>query len=57
VPFVKLEPRPIDIDHVKDVVAAGFVTKKDLCTAKFAALCNQYGVGVAPSPSNSTDGN
>jgi D-xylose transport system substrate-binding protein len=44
VPFVSLVPLPITAAEVKDVVADGFVTKQDLCTAAFAKLCAQYGV-------------
>ncbi|WP_344518034.1 sugar ABC transporter substrate-binding protein [Paractinoplanes durhamensis] len=55
VPFVSLEPVQIDKFKVKDVVADGFVTKKQLCTGKYAKLCNTYGVGVAPSASADTD--
>ena len=44
VPFAKLPPLAIDITKVKDVVADGFVTKKQLCTAKYADLCTRYGV-------------
>jgi D-xylose transport system substrate-binding protein len=55
VPFVKLQPNAITIDKVKDVVTSGFVTKKELCTAKYAALCEEHGVGVTPNPSKSSD--
>ena len=44
VPFQKLEPQPITADKVNDVVEDGFVSKKDLCTGKYAALCVQHGV-------------
>jgi D-xylose transport system substrate-binding protein len=44
VPFAKLPPLAIDATTVKDVVADGFVTKKQLCTAKYADLCTRYGV-------------
>jgi D-xylose transport system substrate-binding protein len=44
VPFAKLPPLSIDITKVKDVVADGFVTKKQLCTPKYAELCDRYGV-------------
>ena len=43
-PFAKLQPEAIDVTKVKDVVADGFVTKNELCTAKYAALCARYGV-------------
>ncbi|GAA0582129.1 substrate-binding domain-containing protein [Paractinoplanes ferrugineus] len=57
VPFVKLQPNAITIDKVKDVVASGFVTKKELCTGKYAALCEENGVGVTPKPNKSSDDN
>jgi D-xylose transport system substrate-binding protein len=44
VPFVSLDPVSIDVTKVKDVVADGFVTKKQLCTGKYASLCNKYDV-------------
>lgn len=44
VPAVLLVPKPIFFDSVKDVVADGFVTKEELCTADFAALCTKAGV-------------
>jgi D-xylose transport system substrate-binding protein len=39
VPFSKLDPQAITIDKVSSVVADGFVSKKDLCAGKYAALC------------------
>jgi D-xylose transport system substrate-binding protein len=44
VPSVLLEPQPITFDTVKDVVADGFVTKDQLCTEDYAALCDKAGV-------------
>ncbi|GIG61189.1 sugar ABC transporter substrate-binding protein [Longispora fulva] len=44
VPSVLLTPQAIFKDSVKDVVADGFVTKAELCTADFAALCDAAGV-------------
>jgi len=44
VPSVLLEPQSITIDNVKDVVVDGFVAKEDLCTAEFAAKCQQAGI-------------
>ncbi|GIF22602.1 D-xylose transport system substrate-binding protein [Actinoplanes tereljensis] len=55
VPFVSLEPLQIDVTKVKDVVTDGFVTKKDLCAGKYAALCTEYGVGVTAKPSSDAD--
>ncbi|GIE97385.1 sugar ABC transporter substrate-binding protein [Paractinoplanes rishiriensis] len=42
--FAKLPPESIDITTVRNVVADGFVAKKDLCTGKYAKLCDRYGV-------------
>jgi D-xylose transport system substrate-binding protein len=56
VPFVSLEPLQIDVTRVKDVVTDGFVTKKELCSGKYAALCTQYGVGVTAKASADADG-
>jgi D-xylose transport system substrate-binding protein len=39
-----LEPQAIYKDNVKDVVTDGFVTKEELCTGTFAALCTQAGI-------------
>jgi D-xylose transport system substrate-binding protein len=44
VPAVLLDPKPIYFDSVKDVVADGFVTKAELCSAEFAAKCAEAGV-------------
>ncbi|MBB5871545.1 D-xylose transport system substrate-binding protein [Allocatelliglobosispora scoriae] len=44
VPAVLLIPKAIFFDSVKDVVADGYVTKAELCTADFAALCTKAGV-------------
>lgn len=44
VPSVLLEPKAIYKENVKDVVADGYVTKEELCTGAFAALCTQAGV-------------
>jgi D-xylose transport system substrate-binding protein len=41
---VLLEPKAIFFDSVKDVVADGFVTKAELCTAEFAAKCTEAGI-------------
>jgi D-xylose transport system substrate-binding protein len=41
---VLLEPKAIFFDSVKDVVADGFVTKAELCTAEFAAKCTTAGI-------------
>ncbi|MFF5206931.1 sugar ABC transporter substrate-binding protein [Streptosporangium sp. NPDC000396] len=44
VPAILLDPQPIFIDNVKDVVADGFVTKDELCTGEFAAKCTEAGI-------------
>ena len=44
VSFVSLTPVPITAATVKTVVADKFVTKKDLCAAKYARLCTEYDV-------------
>ncbi|HEX6683825.1 MAG TPA: substrate-binding domain-containing protein [Candidatus Limnocylindrales bacterium] len=44
VPSVLLKPIGITFATVKDVVADGYVTKAELCTAEFAAKCEEAGV-------------
>jgi len=44
VPSVLLEPVAIYKDNVKDVVDDGYVTKEELCTGDFAALCTEAGI-------------
>ncbi len=44
VPAVLLEPQMIMKDNVKDVVADNFVTKEQLCTGKFEAMCAEAGI-------------
>ena len=44
VPSVLLTPQSITKDSVKDVVADGFVTKDELCTAAFAKACTDAGI-------------
>jgi D-xylose transport system substrate-binding protein len=44
VPAVLLTPQAITFDNVKDVVADGYVTKDELCTAEFAAKCTAAGI-------------
>jgi D-xylose transport system substrate-binding protein len=41
---VLLVPQSITKDNVKDVVADGFVTKDELCTADFAKACTDAGI-------------
>ncbi|MGA3523891.1 sugar ABC transporter substrate-binding protein [Melissospora conviva] len=41
---VLLEPQPIHKENVKDVVADGFVSKEQLCTEAFTALCSEAGI-------------
>jgi D-xylose transport system substrate-binding protein len=44
VPSVLLEPQAITKANVKDVVADGYVTKAQLCTGAYAALCAANGI-------------
>lgn len=44
VPSVLETPVAIYKDNVKDVVDDGFVTKEELCTGKYAALCTKAGI-------------
>ncbi|KUL24052.1 sugar ABC transporter substrate-binding protein [Actinoplanes awajinensis] len=44
VPSVLLIPTPITAGKVKSLVTEGYVTTKELCTPKFVAKCEQYGV-------------
>jgi len=43
-PFSAQTPINVTADKVKDVVAAGDATAKDICTAKVKAACAKYGV-------------
>ncbi|NLU77011.1 sugar ABC transporter substrate-binding protein [Micromonospora sp. HNM0581] len=44
VPSVLLTPTAIYKENVKDVIADGFVTKDEVCTGNFAALCTEAGI-------------
>jgi D-xylose transport system substrate-binding protein len=44
VPSVLLTPVSITKDNVKDVIADGFVTKEELCTADYAKACADAGI-------------
>jgi D-xylose transport system substrate-binding protein len=44
VPAVLLQPEAIYRDNVKDVVDAGYVTRKELCTGRYAAMCEDVGI-------------
>ena len=44
VPSVLLTPQAITKDSVKDVIADGFVTKEEVCTADFAKACTDAGI-------------
>jgi D-xylose transport system substrate-binding protein len=44
VPSVLLAPKPIYRENVKDVVADGYVTREELCTGAFAAMCTTAGI-------------
>ena len=47
VPFASLEPRSIQLEQIKDVVEAGYVSEKQLCAGKYAPLCAAAGIGAA----------
>jgi D-xylose transport system substrate-binding protein len=44
IPFASIPPVSIEAEQVKDVVAEGFVSKKDLCADGYADLCKRFGV-------------
>jgi D-xylose transport system substrate-binding protein len=44
VPAVLLEPQAITKENVKAVVDDGFVTKEELCTGAYAAMCTAAGI-------------
>ncbi|GGK92464.1 sugar ABC transporter substrate-binding protein [Mangrovihabitans endophyticus] len=44
VPSVLLQPKSITASTVKDVIADGFVTKEQVCTAQFADACSKNGI-------------
>jgi D-xylose transport system substrate-binding protein len=44
VPSVLLTPEAIYTDSVKDVIAAGYQSKDDVCTGAYAQLCTENGV-------------
>jgi len=44
VPFVSLAPFSIEVNQVKSLVDQGYVSKKQLCTGKFAELCKEHGI-------------
>ncbi|GIJ23066.1 sugar ABC transporter substrate-binding protein [Micromonospora lutea] len=44
VPAVLLTPQAIYKENVKDVIADGYVTKEQVCTGDFAALCTEAGI-------------
>ena len=41
---VLLDPQPIFFDSVKDVIADGYTTKENVCTAEFEAKCAEAGI-------------
>jgi D-xylose transport system substrate-binding protein len=41
---VLLDPQSITKENVKAVVDDGFVTKEELCTGAYAAMCTQAGI-------------
>ena len=42
--FVKLKPLSITKANVQDVIADGFVTKKQICTREFVEVCAENGI-------------
>jgi D-xylose transport system substrate-binding protein len=44
VPSVLLDPQSVMKDQVKNVIADGFVTKAEVCTAAFAKACTDAGI-------------
>jgi D-xylose transport system substrate-binding protein len=44
VPSVLLTPKAITKDTIKDVIADGFVTKDEVCTAAYAKACTDAGI-------------
>ncbi|MEU4399392.1 substrate-binding domain-containing protein [Micromonospora orduensis] len=44
VPSVLLTPKAIYKDNIKDVIADGYVTKEEVCTAAFAKACADAGI-------------
>ena len=43
-PFYELEPWAVGASSVRDVVADGPVSRHELCTGRYAALCRTHGV-------------
>jgi D-xylose transport system substrate-binding protein len=41
---VSLAPFSIEVNQVKSLVDQGYVSKKQLCTGKFAGLCKEHGI-------------
>jgi D-xylose transport system substrate-binding protein len=44
VPFVSLSPKAITQDNIQQLIDQGYVSKKDLCTGRFAKLCSAHGI-------------
>jgi D-xylose transport system substrate-binding protein len=44
IPFASLGPEAITVNSINQVLADGFVSKKDLCKGKYATLCAEHGV-------------
>ncbi|TNH30439.1 sugar ABC transporter substrate-binding protein [Micromonospora orduensis] len=44
VPSVLLTPKAIYKDNIKDVIADGYVTKEEVCTAAYAKACTDAGI-------------
>ena len=44
IPYVSLLPQPITAHNIGDVLADGFVSKEQLCTGAYAALCETHNI-------------
>jgi D-xylose transport system substrate-binding protein len=44
VPFVSLKPQSITKNNIQDVIADKFVTVKEICSGRYAALCEANGI-------------
>ena len=44
IPFLNLEPRPVYVNSIKELVADGNVNPNQLCVGPYAPLCQQYGI-------------
>jgi D-xylose transport system substrate-binding protein len=44
VPSVLLEPVSITKDNVNDVIKDGYIKREDVCTGRFAPMCDEAGL-------------